>query len=244
MDKSNTGSVLREVKRLISINRLNDARVLIQPLIMDHRNDHRVFSLLGNIYHRQGEFSRAIKNYKTALDINSRDVETAINLALIYNDLGKYEQGAELYSQAINVMKEQEANSKDNTEKHEDTNSMFAVQHANLGELYLRYNRADEALRELERALELAPEAYKFYVELAECFSRLGKRDIAMKKLKFVKAKRPDIYEARVKLGHLMFLEGEIGPAIEEWDSVLKDNPGNVEAKMYIKMAQDKSILP
>src|SRR5208283_4797578 len=108
MDKSNTASVLREVKRLISINKLNDARMLIQPLIMEHRNDHRVFSLLGNIYHRQGEFSRAIKNYKTALDINSRDVETAINLALIYNDLGKYEQGAELYSRAITVMKELE----------------------------------------------------------------------------------------------------------------------------------------
>ncbi len=244
MDKSNTASVLREVKRLISINRLNDARVLIQPLIMDHRNDHRVFSLLGNIYHRQGEFSRAIKNYKTALDINSRDVETAINLALIYNDLGKYEQGAELYSQAINVMKEIGANNSGNTEKNEDTNSMFAAQHANLGELYLRYNRAEDALRELERALELAPEAYKFYVELAECLSRLGKRDLAMKKLRFVKAKRPDIYEARVKLGHLIFLEGEIGPAVEEWDSVLKDNPGNVEAKMYIKMAQDKAILP
>ena len=243
MDTSNTTSVLREVKRLISINKLNDARVLIQPLIMDHRNDHRIFSLLGNIYHRQGEFSRAIKNYKTALDINSRDVETAINLALIYNDLGKYEQGAELYSQAVSVMKEMETN-KASTENNDDANSMFAAQHANIGELYLRYNRAEEALRELERALVLAPEAYKYYVDLAECLSRLGKRDIAIKKLKFVKAKRPDIYDARVKLGHLMLLEGEIGPAIEEWTSVLKDNPGNVEAKMYIKMAQDKAIHP
>jgi len=243
MDKSNTASVLREVKRLISINKFNDARVLIQPLIMDHRNDYRVFSLLGNIYHRQGEFSRAIKNYKTALDINSKDVETAVNLALIYNDLGKYEQGAELYSQAISVMKEMET-SKHSADSNENANSMFAAQHANLGELYLRYNRAEEALRELERALSLAPEAYKFYVELAECLSRLGKKDVAIKKLKFVKAKRPDIYEARVKLGHLMFLEGGIGPAVEEWDSVLKDDPGNVEAKMYIKMAQDKSILP
>ncbi len=244
MDKNNTASVLREVKRLISINKLNDARMLIQPLIMEHRNDHRVFSLLGNIYHRQGEFSRAIKNYKTALDINSRDVETAINLALIYNDLGKYEQGAELYSKAINVMKDLEVANKTAMGNNEDTNSMFAAQHANLGELYLRYNRAEEALRELERALELAPESYKFYVELAEAFSRLGKRDIAIKKLNFVKAKRPDIYEARVKLGHLLFLEGEVGPAVEEWGAVLKDNPGNVEAKMYLKMAEDNSILP
>ena len=90
----------------------------------------------------------------------------------------------------------------------------------------------------------MLPEAYKFYVELAEALSRLGKRDIAIKKLKTVKAKRPDIYEARIKLGHLLFLEGEVGPAVEEWAAVLKDNPTNVEAKMYMKMAEDNSILP
>jgi len=244
MDKSNTASILREVKRLISISKLNEARMLIQPLIMEHRNDARVFSLLGNIYHRQGEFSRAIKNYRMALDINSHDVETAVNLSLIYNDLGKYEQGAELYSKAVTVMREMETTSKNSGEKAEDSNLMFATQHANLGELYLRYNRAEEALREVERALELAPEAYKFYVELAECLSRLGQRDFAVKKLKLVKAKCPNIYEARVKLGHLMFLGGEVGAAVEEWNSVLNDNPSNVEAKMYLKMAQDNSILP
>lgn len=234
--------ILKEVEKLISLNKLNDAKILVQPLILEYRNNHRVFSVLGNIYHKQGEFSRAIKNYKTALDINPRDVETAINLSLIYNDLGKYKEGAELYSNAVAVMKELEDTGLGIDVK--EANSMFALQHSNIADLYLRYNRAEEALREIERAIALDPENYKFYVDMAEALSRLSQRELAIKKLKYVKVKQPKLYEARVKLGHLMFLSGEHGSAIEEWEAVLREDPSNLEARMYIKMVQDHSLVP
>ena len=239
-----TTSVFKEAKKLIAANRLEQAKVVLQPLITELNNDYRIFSMLGFIYHKQGLFSRAIKNYRKALEMNSADIETAINLSLVYNDLGKYEEGAELYSKAVGML--ETANSKDqsDTKNNDDINIMFSNQHTNIGELYLRYNRSQDAYVEFEKALRLHATSQQAHIEMAECLSRLGKRKQAVKDLKTLKMKRPEFLEARVKLGHLLFLEGEIGCAIEEWDEVLKLDPSNMEAKMYMRMAKEESILP
>ena len=240
----NTTAIFKEAKKLIGANKLEQAKVVLQPLITELNNDYRVFSMLGFIYHKQGLFSRAIKNYRKALDINGTDVETAINLSLVYNDLGKYEEGADLYAKAVGMLEKVESNGENKVEDSEDINVMFSNQHANIGELYLRYNRAHDACVELEKAITLCPGSQHANVEMAECLSRLGKRKQAIKNLKALKLKYPEYFEARIKLGHLLFLEGELGYAIEEWDEVLTLDPGNMEAKMYLRMAKEESILP
>ena len=173
-------SIFREVKRLIGLNKLDEAKLILQPLVTELKSDCRVFSLLGFIYHREGRFSRAIRNYRRALEINSGDVETAINLSLIYNDLGRYEQGSELYAQAVDLLKNAKPDVDQNVLKDDEINVMFSGQHASIGELYLRYNKAQEALQEFEKALSLSPRSYNLYVDIAECLSRLGKRRSAI----------------------------------------------------------------
>lgn len=244
MDMENVSAVFKEVKRLIAINDLREAKLLLQPLITEVGDDYRVYAFLGVVYHKEGNFPRAVKNYTRALELNSNDVETAVNLSLIYNDLGKYEQGAQIYAKAITLMKSENKTSAENVEETEDVNYMFANQHTSLGELYLRYNRAEDALKEFEKAMSLSPRMFRIYADVAECMSRLGQRKHAIKNLKILKSKKPDLLDARVKLGHLLFLEGEVGAAVEEWDSVIKDNPSNIEAKMYIKMAREESLIP
>ncbi|MCX6112379.1 MAG: tetratricopeptide repeat protein [Proteobacteria bacterium] len=241
----NATVVFKEAKKLIATNRLEQAKVVLQPLITELNNDYRVYSMLGFIYHKQGLFSRAVKNYRRALEINNGDIETAINLSLVYNDLGKYEEGAALYAKAVGMLEKASTNQDQNKkDDDEDINIMFSNQHTNIGELYLRYNRAEDAYVELEKAIKLYPYSQHANVEMAECLSRLGKRKQAIKNLKNLKLKCPEFFDTRVKLGHLLFLEGEIGYAIEEWDEVLKLDPDNMEAKMYMRMAKEESILP
>ena len=241
----NATAVFKEAKRLIAANRLEQAKVTLQPLITELNDDYRIYSMLGFIYHKQGLFSRAVKNYRRALEMNTADIETAINLSLIYNDLGKYEEGAELYSRAVGMLeKTSTTQEQDKKEDNEDINIMFSNQHSNIGELYLRYNRAEDAYVELEKAINLYPYSQQANVEMAECLSRMGKRKQAIKNLRALKLKYPEFIDARVKLGHLLFLEGEVGYAIEEWDEILKHDPNNMEAKMYMRMAREESILP
>ena len=49
-----------------------------------------VFNMLGVIYHDRGLFSKAQQNFERALAINPRYTEAALNLAVTYNDLGRY----------------------------------------------------------------------------------------------------------------------------------------------------------
>lgn len=240
LSKSN---VFREVKKLIATNSLDQAKLALQPLITELNNDYRVFSLLGLIYHKQGLFSRAVKNYKRAMEINPLDADTAINLSLIYNDLGKYEEGAQLYARAVGLIDNSESKNVSDRDARLDANLMFARQHLNLGELYLRYNRNEEALQELQKAMNFDPDLESVYINMSECLSRLGKRKHAIKELKNLKLKKPDLLEARIKLGHMLFLEGELAPAIQEWEETLALDPNNMEAKMYLKMAKEESFI-
>ncbi|MBN1114791.1 MAG: tetratricopeptide repeat protein [Oligoflexia bacterium] len=235
-------TTIKEAKRLIEMSRYDKAKAILQPLVLNDNRNYRVFSLLGYIYHKEGLFSRAIRNYKKALELNNTDIESMVNLSLIYNDLGRYQEGAELYSSAAGIHGQLKENDS-LPDNNEEINIMFSRQHAKLAEVYLRYNRAGEALAEYEKAMELDPSDYSFIVEMSECLSRLGKRKVAIRNLRMLRNKRPEFTEARVKLGHLLFLEGEIGSAIEEWDSVLSDDPANAEARLYRKMAEQESLL-
>lgn len=104
MNNQSPSSVIKEAKRLIGINELDRAKVLLQPLIAEYNEDYRIYAMTGFIYHREGRFARAVRNYERSLELNPNDVETLINLSLIYNDLGRYEEGADKYKLAIDIM--------------------------------------------------------------------------------------------------------------------------------------------
>lgn len=245
MENQSPSSVIKEAKRLINNNEPDRAKIILQPLIAENNEDYRIYALIGYIYHKEGKFSRAIRNYERSLELNPNDVETLINLSLIYNDLGKYEEGSNKYKMGIEIM-QRNSSLQINTDKTGDEQLfvMFASQHKSLGELYLRYNRPEDALREFEKAFKLTPWDYSLNIEISECLARLGDRRSAISKLKAVKQKNPELLDARIKLGHFMYLEGDIGLAIEEWDSVLKQDSNNINAKMYIRMAKEENIIP
>jgi tetratricopeptide (TPR) repeat protein len=233
--------IFKRIKKLINSGKLEQAKEDLQPLITEYSDDYRVFLMLGFIYHREGRFPRAIKNYEKALELNDRDFDSSINLSIIYNDLGKYKLGAEYYKKAVqNVDKL----SSEEIGKKEEIDDMFSKQHLSLGELYLRYNRPNEALNEFRKAKSLYDKNINIDLNISETFFRLKKRKEAIKILQDIKLKKPNFYEARVKLGHLKFLEGDIGSAVEEWEEIVKEDPQHVQARMYLKMAEEESILP
>jgi tetratricopeptide (TPR) repeat protein len=57
--------------------------------------------MLGVVYHAQGRFSDAEEAFETALRLNPRYTEAALNLSVTYNDRGKYDRAREVYMRAI-----------------------------------------------------------------------------------------------------------------------------------------------
>ena len=57
-----------------------------------------IHDMLGVIAHSRGNFIAAEKHFERALAINPAYTEAALNLAVTYNDRGKYEKAREVYS--------------------------------------------------------------------------------------------------------------------------------------------------
>ena len=57
-----------------------------------------IHDMLGVIAHSRGNFIAAEKHFERAITINPAYTEAALNLAVTYNDRGKYEKAREVYS--------------------------------------------------------------------------------------------------------------------------------------------------
>ena len=72
-----------------------------EPLLRDVlQADDRfadVHDMLGVISHSRGNFMAAEKHFERALELNPSYTEAALNLAVTYNDRGKYEAAREVY---------------------------------------------------------------------------------------------------------------------------------------------------
>ena len=112
-----------------------------------------------------------------------------------------------------------------------------------IGELYLRYDRLDEAMTQFQKAVDLNQSNLSATLNLAELLFRIKRKKEAFKILRFLKKDHNDFYQARVKLGHFYYLEGKFGEAIEEWDEVLIEDAQNVDARMFKKMIYENTIL-
>ena len=68
------------------------AEPLLTQIVREHQGFADMFNMLGVIHHGQGRFTQAQEMFEHALKVNPNYTEAALNLAVTYNDLGKYRE--------------------------------------------------------------------------------------------------------------------------------------------------------
>ncbi len=195
-----------------------------------------VHDMLGVIAHARGNFLQAEHHFERALAINPGYTEAALNLAVTYNDRGKYESAREIYARI----------------KGKPSGTLAAIDpfargklanmHADLATAYADFGLAREAIAELEKAVLLCP-------QFADLQTRLGNllreaKDLARARTHYeaAVATKPNYVPARVQLGVTLLSLGELGGAEEQWKKVLEIEPDNTQAKMYLRvLASERS---
>jgi tetratricopeptide (TPR) repeat protein len=192
---------------------------------------------LGNIFHQQGELGKAIKAFNRVLEIDPNHTDASICLSVLYNDIGHYESGKRVFSEANDrIMRTPTSPEAGVLDSH--INQKFANKHFELAELYMTYNRFDEALFEYNKACGLDPENLEIRVKVAKVYAKKGFFSKAFDELRKVKNEYPNYLAARVALGILHFGNDDIIEAQEEWRKVLTIDPAHSDAKMYLNLAQ------
>tara|TARA_R110000868_G_scaffold100128_2_gene275362 strand:- start:435 stop:1181 length:747 start_codon:yes stop_codon:yes gene_type:complete len=190
---------------------------------------------MGNIFHHQGEIGKAIKAFNKVIELEPGHTDASISLSVLYNDIGHYESAKKVFVQANERVKAQGASG---GVEDAHVNKKFAGKHLEIAEMYMSYNRYDEALFEYNKVVALDPKNFGVRVSIAKVYAKKNFMAKAFDELKRLKNEEPNYMEARVALGVLYYGCGQILEAQSEWERVLAKEPTNSEAAMYINLSR------
>ena len=227
---------LSQVRTLIKTNELKKAEHYLSRLVSSGESHPNVFFELGNLYHLKGEIGRAIKSFKKTLEVDPSHTDASISLSVLLNDVGQYREARKIFEDTDRRVK-QGSGSSLIEDKH--INKKFSLKHLEIADLYLTYNRFDEALFELKKASALDPENLEFRLKLARIYSKKGFKSKAIDELIKLKNEKPDFFEARIALGVLYFGLGNVLEAQTEWEKVLSKDPKNSDALTYLELSKN-----
>lgn len=193
------------------------------------------FFLMANIFHLQGQIGKAIKGFNKCLSYDPTHTDAAISLSVVYNDIGKYEEAKKVFEQANNRVK----HGKDTGHFEDDhINKKFGLKHFEIAEMYMTYNRLDEALFEFNKVIGLDPDNLEARIRVAKVYAKKNFVSKALEELRKLKNEKPEYAPARVALGVLYYGCGKVLEARSEWERVLVKDPRNEEALMYLNLSQ------
>lgn len=207
--------------------------VLREILAHSGSNFADVHNMLACILHKQGDLPAAERHFERAVEINPRYTEALINLAVTYNDLGKYDAAQRVYG------KIHELEAKDGS-PDSFAAGKIANMHADLAKAYLDAGCRPQAIEELRKAVELCPSFADLHVKLGTLYRDSGMLDSARDHFGAACTANPRYVPARVLLGATLLALGNPEEAMAEWRAALSIEPTNAKAKMYLRLAEER----
>ncbi|MCK5236538.1 MAG: tetratricopeptide repeat protein, partial [Deltaproteobacteria bacterium] len=163
------------------------------------------------------------------------------NLSIVYNEVGEFDKGMEVYQRAkeaeLGDMGTQKAKMIDS---YLDPNvkGKVANMHADIGHIYKDLNMLDNAIVEYEKALVLSPGFVDIKTMLGAVYREKRNFTEALKHLEEAVALNPDFTPSRVQLGLTYYVMGQIENSRNEWLKVLKKSPDDKLARMYMNLIE------
>jgi tetratricopeptide (TPR) repeat protein len=195
-----------------------------------------VHDMLGVICHSRGNFAQAEYHFERALSINPAYTEAALNLAVTYNDRGKYEAARQVYAR----IKGTPTGGLDPFAR-----GKIANMHAEVGQAYADAGLPRDAIAEYEKAVRLCPQFADLRTRLGTILREVNEIPRAREQYEAAIGSRPNYVPARMQLGVTLLSLGETDGAAEQWRKVLEIEPENARAKMYLRMvAAARSSVP
>ena len=227
------------VKQLLVLGRehyakreFEKAEQLLRNVLEEEDRFADVHDMLGVMAHARGNFLVAERHFERALELNPAYTEAALNLAVTYNDRGKYDKAREVYGR-IRVGAAGTSAGLDPFAR-----GKLANMHADLAQAYHDAGLPREAVREYEKATELCPDFADLQTKLAAVLRELNDLPGARARYEAALAARPTYVPARLQLGVTLLALGDPRAAEQQWREVVAVEPDNSQARMYLRMLE------
>ncbi len=211
----------------------HEAEGYLTQVVENNQSFADVYNMLGVIYHDQGQFARAQRAFEGALRLNPAYTDAALNLAIIYNDLGRYQEAKQVYAAALN----RQRSSPQGMDPF--VKGKIANMYADIADVYASSGLLEESVVEYRRALSLGPAFVDIRLKLANVLRDLNDYPAALGEFESIVKQAPNYLPARVHYGIALYAAGQRGEAIAAWEDVLRRNPGNKSAEMYLSLVRE-----
>jgi tetratricopeptide (TPR) repeat protein len=234
-----TSRLLQRGREHFRAGQYDKAEKSLSPLARERIPFADVYSMLGSICYQKGRLLDALALFDEALRLNPGYTEAALNLALTYNDLGKYEESKRVYQRMI-------ASRKDSGPDHVDpfVKGKIANMHADVATAYEQAGLHEEAAQEYRRALSLCPTFVDLRTRLGSCLRAAGNLTAAEREFAKAKKEHPNLVGPRLQLGMTFYAAGRRSDAAREWREVLAMEPANKFAKLYLRLIPERDARP
>jgi tetratricopeptide (TPR) repeat protein len=193
----------------------------LRPAIAANPGRADAYNVLGLLLGRQGAASGEVAAaFREAVRLRPDDAEAHNNLGLVLIQSGDDPAGIAQLREAVRLDKN------------------YADAHVNLGAALVPSDAA-EAVRELEKAVALAPTSVKARFNLAAAYGASPTAGAAkeIEQLQKVIELDPAFARARVALGKAYLREGKVAEAVKELQEATRTAPENGEARYQLGLA-------
>ena len=228
VEPTNRGLKVRRITALIAAREFARAATLASEAQAQHGDDPRFPRLRARALVESGDVARALAVLEPTAKAFPKDAATQFQLADLYNDAGRDADAERTLRQLLQV---------------EPGNAQVLNY---LGYLLAERGRQlDEAVRLIERALDLDAGNPYYLDSLGWAHFRRGDLDAAEKYLAPAAQKLPRNAEVQNHLGDLLARRGRWADAIAAWTRALDGDSGDVDrGEVQKKIADAKARLP
>ncbi len=216
-------------KNLLRTRQYEKAEDVLLKILKKHKLAD-VYNALGLAYADQGKFNFAEIAFKKALTINPSYMEAALNLSVVYNNLGLGQKSKAIYQ------KLRAYGAKSRGAMDPMLMSRIANLHAETGDLYHSVGENKLAIREYEAAVDLCPQYVDIQTKLATAYREAGQLAKAMKVFTKVKKSASKFAPFWISLGVTHYAKNKRKEAKKAWAKALEIEPRNAIAKAYANL--------
>lgn len=211
-------------------------QTLIAQILPKNDKIPEIFQMLATIFYSNGQFNKAIKTFKRALEIDPYYTDASVGLSIILNDLGRYDEGKKVFLEAQSLL-ERKGRRPDPT-----VNDKIAAKYEELADLLFQCQKYEEAVEQYQKAQTISQRRLQIGLSIVECFVKLQQKDRAIRELKGLVKEFPQSIVGRNRLATLLYDANKVAEAIQQWETVLAKDPKNPEALKNLKMAQTSNM--
>lgn len=230
------GDMDDRVKQALSLGRehyakreLDKAEPYLRQVLEHGYRFADVLDMLGVIRHDRDDFDSARTLFEEALAINPGYTEAALNLAVTYNDLGRYDDARRVYELA------QARGKASGGGLDPFVRGKIANLHAEVSQAYCDVGMTSEAMHELRKAIVLCPHFADLRTRLANLYRQQGDLPAARFELEEAIQHRPTFVPAHTALGVVLLQSGDPEGARSQWRRALEIDPQDKAAGMYLR---------